>query len=926
VKLTSGTRLGPYEIQAVIGAGGMGEVYTARDTRLDRTVAIKVLPADLSADPDRRARFEREAKTIAGLNHPHICTLHDVGDHGGSMFLVMEHIAGETLAARLRRGPLPLEQAVTVATEIADALSAAHHQGVIHRDLKPANVMLTKAGAKLLDFGLAKLKAPRGAAIGSLAASTAATQELATSAGTLLGTVPYMAPEQLEGKEADARSDVFAFGALLYEMLAGRRAFEGESQASIISAIMSAQPPPPSSIQPVTPRALDRLVRKCLAKNADARWQAASDVADELRWVREAGDLGAPAEARPRSRRTLWTGLLMAAVGAAALVGAGLTWLLRSVPPGPSLARVSLDVRPADELNAGGVSSVFLPTPGGSLTALAWTPDGRSLVFVGRRAGVQQLYVRRLDTAEAQPLPGTEGAQEPAVSPNAEWVAFWARGVIRKVRISGGPVTDLASGIDSRPCGLVWDAEGRLFFSRNSRIWAIPAEGKAVPITTLAEEERGHILPSVLPGDRVLLYTVRKGGWSSVGEEVVAQTLATGTRTRLLTGATDARYVPTGHLVFMRLGVLYAVPFDPERLQVRGPETPVLGGVAHALTASSVDDVTRAGQFAVSPNGTLAWLAGPVAPYQQGQLVTVDRRGQVAPLSAPVRGYGPALRRSPDGRRLAVTIRDVTGIGLWVHDLARGALLRLTMEGEASWPLWSPEGQHLLFFWSNDGRVSLAMQPADGVAQPRELASGPLTGQPSSFTRDGRLAAVTYPADNTGPDIVLWTIENDRARAETLIQSPKGEQWPEFSPDGRWLLYGSNMSGTWEVYLRPYPGPGASVPVSIAGGSDPAWRPDGHEIFFMSPLDPKGQRRMMVVGFQSGTPPTIGSPRELFTFDPRQLASMDCVGRRCYDVAADGQRFYSVQYQTPPPPAVVTHVNLIQNWFEDLKAKAPTGR
>jgi len=911
--LSSGARLGPYEIQAAIGAGGMGEVYKARDTRLDRTVAIKVLPAQVSADPERRARFEREAKTIAGLTHPHICTLHDVGEHEGSTFLVMEHLTGETLAQRLEKGPLPLAQALGVATEIADALSAAHRQGVIHRDLKPGNVMLTKAGAKLLDFGLAKLKGHGEQPAAAHLASAPTQSTPLTGEGMIVGTLQYMAPEQLEGKSADARTDLWALGATLYEMVTGKRAFEGTTAASLIGAILEREPAPLSTVQPLTPPVVDRLVRQCLAKSPEDRPDTAHDVANELRRIRETSGVGALTGVQPRRRRCLRTALEVAGGLLLFAAGLGVMWLLRPA----SLAGLSLLVRPAEEVNAGGSSSVWLPTPGGSRTALTWTPDGQALVFVGR-GGIQQLYVRRLDAAEARPLPHTEGAQMPAVSLDGQWVAFWAGRAIRKVPLGGGLVTDLVAGIGI-PWGLAWDARGRLYFGRpTGAIWVIPPEGAPAAVTTLGEAEVRHTLPWPLPGERVLLYTVRKRLWSWGDEEVVAQTLANGQRKVLLKDAADARYVPTGHLVFLRRGVLFAVPFDAERVQVLGKEVPVLDGVAQGLTGLGGYDVTGAGQFTLAATGALAWVPGPVVPYPDTTLVTVDRRGLVAPLTAPVRAYAGNVRVSPDGRRLAVPIQTLTEVGVWVYDLGRSTLTVLAGGGEATWPVWSPDGRRLAFTWVADGRRALAWQPADGTAPPQVFLPGRFV--PSSFTPDGRQMAVLR-----AEDIVMVTVEPEQTRVQPVTQTPQWERWPEFSPDGHWLAYGSNVSGRFEVYVRPYPGAGPAEPVSVEGGESPAWHPTGRELFFLSLPDPAGKRWMMTVEFASGSPPRIGRPRPLFAFDPSDL-QLACQPVRCYDVAPDGQRFYAVQMRKPPPPPPVTHINLILSWFEELKVKVPTGR
>ena len=934
--LAAGTRLGPYEILGLIGAGGMGEVYKARDTRLERDVAIKILPAELSADPERRARFEREARAIASLSHPHICTLYDIGEHipSGPLplspvhYLVMEHLAGESLAERLKRGPVPLAQALGIAAQIAEALDAAHKHGIVHRDLKPGNVMLTTGGAgrsgvtsaKLLDFGLAKLTGhgERPALVDDATAPTMTAP--ITERGTILGTLQYMAPEQLEGKEADARTDLWALGAILHEMVTGRRAFAGDSQVSLIGNIMNAEPAGLATLQPLTPPALERVVRKCLAKHPDDRWDTAHDVADELRWVAQTSGVGALTAVQPRRRRGMRVALAVAGGLLLIAAGAGLMWLLR--PPGPqpsrvSLVRTELPVRPAEAVNAGGVLPVFLPTLGGSRTALTWTPDGQTLVFVGRQGGVQRLYVRRLDAAEARPLPSTEGAQVPAVSTDGQWVAFWANGAIRKVPLEGGPVMDL-SGLSGPPRGLAWDQSSRLYFGSDDdgRIWAIPAEGAPAAVTTLGGAERHHGLPWPLPDGQTLLYTVRKRRWSWGDEEVVAQTLATGERKILLTDATDARYLPTGHLVFLRRGQLFAVPFDVERLQARGRPVAVLDGVAQALTAGSLSDITGAGQFAVAATGTLAWVAAPPASYPAKLLVGVDRLGHVSPLAgAPVRSYGPVVRVSPDGRQLAVTVQTLSEAGMWIYDMGRGTLKLLAGGGDALYPLWSPDGHRLVFDWVANGRYSLAMQSADAATPMQELSAGLV---PSSFTRDGRQLVGVQSGD-----IVIVTVEKGQASMQPLFQTPDTERWPEFSPDGRWLAYASNASGRFEVYVRPYPGPGPAEPVSLEGGWCPAWNPTAGELFFLSLTDQAGMIRMMAVEFAPGSPPRIGRPHLLFEFAERDLPLRGSPVRR-YDVAPDGQRFYAVTNQAPQAPSAVTHINLIQNWFEELKAKLPT--
>jgi serine/threonine-protein kinase len=897
----------------------MGEVYRARDTRLDRTVALKVLPTELAADPQLKARFEREARAISALAHPNICTLHDVGEQDGRTFLVMEHLVGETLAERLGKGALPLEQALEVATQIADALSAAHKQDIVHRDLKPGNVMLTKTGAKLLDFGLARLAAHgEQPAVESLT-SAPTKQAPLTGQGMVLGTLPYMAPEQVEGKRADARTDLWALGTILYEMVTGHRAFEASSPASLIGAILEREPAPLRERQPLTPPSLERLVRRCLAKDPDDRWDTAHDVADELRWIGEAAPTPTPHEGRHGARLWLAAGAV-ALLGVGALLGAAGARLLERDAP-PPVVRALLDVRPAEDVNAGGTYPQDLPTPGGSRTALDWTPDGRTLVFVGRRAGVQQLYVRRLDATEARPLAGTEGAQVPAVSPEGGWVAFWADGAIQKVPLSGGPAAVVAGDMPAPPQGMSWGDSDELFLGHpDGSIWRASSDLDAEPVTERREKELSHRLPRLLPGGDALLYTVRKRAWTWGDEQVVAQALATGERKVLLHDAVDARYVPSGHLVFLRRGVLFAVAFDPVDLEVRGEPVPLLDGVAQALVSGNLGDVTGAGQFGVGSKGTLAYVPGEPLAYPDSTLVAVDRQGRVSPLPAPTRPYGPVVRASPDGKRLGLTLLVPTERPIFLYDMARGSLTRLTPGCETHWLLWSPDGERLAFHWLNDGLLALVWQRIDGTEPPQVLAED--AGRVSSWSPDGeRLATVK------DKDIWIATLEGSKATLRPFLATPHYEAWPEFSPDGRWLAYASDDSGRLEVYVQPFPGPGPRTQVSVKGGQSPAWNPSGGELFFLTPYDPDDpdRRHMMVV--EAGTDPTLrlGVPRELFTFSSREL-SFSCVPVRCYDVSSDGQQFYVNQGGDFPPTPPVTHISLIQNWLEEVKARVPTGR
>ena len=920
MSLAAGTRLGPYEVLGPIGAGGMGEVYKARDTRLDRTVAIKVLPAELSADPDRRARFQREAKSIAGLNHPHICTLHDIGEHDGATYLVMERLQGETLANRLEKGRLPQDQALTVATEIADALAAAHRQGILHRDLKPGNVMLTKAGAKLLDFGLAKL-AGHGAepAAGRLASMPTRSMPL-TAEGTIVGTLQYMAPEQLEGKEADARTDLWALGAMLYEMIAGRRAFAGDSQVSLIGNIMNAEPAPISALQPLTPPGVDLLVRRCLAKDPEDRPDTAHDVANDLRWLRDSSGSGASSAVQPRRRAAARAAVWSAAVLCAAILGAGAGWLLRpSAPASQDVARALISVSPADRLRSI-AADVTIGELRPSQRAVALSPDGRLLAFSAVRGERQQLYVRPIGQLEAVPIKDTEGGASPFFSPDGKWIGFWADGALRKVAVTGGPATTLCD--TASVIGASWGDDDNVVFARYAGgLLRVPAAGGTPTLLTKLDEKRGeisHRLPHVLPGAKAVLFTAVTHylpDWDTA--EIVAQTADGVTRKTVARGA-DARYLPTGHLLFLRAGTAVATAFDAERLEVTGGEVTVFNDVMQAANTPSSPVETGAGQLATSSTGLVVYATGGIFRDQERVLVWVDRNGNEESLPLPPRAYlGPHI--SPDGQQMVLWTQGHDRV-VWVYDFRRGTMTRVTAEGRNSRAIWAPDGRRVTYASATTGYEQVVSRAADGSGSIEPL---PAFGQPSSWSPDGRVLAFIRAVKNDtewASSGSIGLLVSGASEWHPLGSSRFTELYPEFSPDGRWIAYTSDETGRREVYVQAYPGPGERQQISNSGGTQPAWARSGQELFYTE-IDEQTQRtRMMSVSFTPGTRMAAGVPRVLFEGTFRGQANT-----RGYDVTPDGRRFLMVKPK-PRPPSPVTQLVLVLNWFEELKAKVPTTR
>ncbi len=889
--LATGTRLGPYEILSPAGAGGMGEVYRARDSRLGRDVAIKVLPLHFSQDPSRRERFEREARVVSALSHPHICALHDIGEQDGVDFLVLEYLEGETLEHRLVRGPLPTDQVLRYAMEIADALEKAHRQGVVHRDLKPGNIMLTKSGAKLLDFGVAKLTVTAPLA-DALTEMTSSDKRPLTEEGSILGTVQYMAPEQLEGREADPRTDIFSLGELIYEMTTGHAAFAGRTKASLIAAILSSEPPALTQVAPVSPPALERLVRICLAKDPNERFQSAHDVKLQLAWIAEGGSqagVPAPVSARRRWReRGLWAG-----VGLLTLAATGLGAAYWRSRPAPAPVIRSSILLPEN-------ANVIMVGPNSMAPALS--PDGRRLAFVAIGRQQRQIWVRSLDGLSAQPLTGTEGAMFPFWSSDGRFLGFFADGRLKKIDASGGPVQTLCDAPDGR--GGAWSSGGVIVFASATAggLSRVPASGGVPsPVTELdsARQEISHRWPWFLPDGKHFLFFSR----SAVTEQngILVAALEGGNPKLVVNASSNAAYAPPGYLLYAGERSLVAQAFDADRLEPSGEAFPVAetvqwdGGFAYAM-------------FTVSGNGTLVFQAGGGGPDSQMRWFT--HQGKEAGNAAePASCMSPAL--SPDARRLVVEVIDSSAgnVDLWLYELARpGVRTRFTFDAFADLtPIWSPDGAQIAFGSNRKGYFSMYLKPADGSGQETELFALPgVDVRPWSWSPDGKHIAYRQldPKTKTRADIWILPLSGER-KPFPFVQTAFDESWAAFAPDGKWIAYNSDESGSEQVYVAPFPGPGGRWQVSSAGGSRPRWRKDGQEIYFLAADD-----KLMAAEVRAqGASLAVGQVRSLFSVRPKRLG-------RVYDVTADGRRFL---VNTSLQEGSATPLTLVANWTSGVK-------
>ncbi|HSD72947.1 MAG TPA: protein kinase, partial [Thermoanaerobaculia bacterium] len=810
------TRLGPYEIVAPLGAGGMGEVYRAWDTRLGREVAVKVVSPRFAADADQLHRFEQEARAASQLDHPNILVVHDIGSHEGSPYIVSELLDGESLREKLGER-LPPKKAVDYAIQVAHGLAAAHEKGIGHRDLKPENVFVTTDGRiKILDFGIAKLTQP---AIPSVSLTEAPTAAPPTDAGVILGTVAYMSPEQARGETVDFRSDQFSLGIVLYEVLTGKRPFGGASAAETLAAIIREEPEPVTKLEPRLPAPLGWIVQRCLSKDPEERYSSTRDLAKELQNLRmhlsEAVSATAPAEVpRLRRRIPLWT----LAAGAALAGALGLLLGSRFLRPGSP---------PALPLNLSLPFPVDAAPDARYANPFALTPDGKTLVYAGSSGGNSVLYVRRLDRDEIRPIPGTDGASMPFISPDGLEVGFFADKKLKKASLSGGSPMTLCEV--QTYCGGSWGMDGTIVFAPCvSSLRRIPASGgEPRPVTIPgASNAADTFYPQILPdGEHVL---VNLFGLDRKSRAAVVS-LRTGEQRILLEDAAYPRFLPTGHLVFTRPGSLFAVPFSLERLEPSGPPVPLLDDLVTNF------NFNRSAEYAFSEQGTLVYV--PSRQFQR-TLVWVDRRGAVERVPFPPGSYFE-VALSPDGGRFAAIAREKgERMALLLGDFARGTLSRSTAEGDFQGPVWAPDGKRIAFAFGQWGEEPRAYwQGADESTPPEPLTSEMNQEEfPTSFSPDGNvlLLEVFNYADtssaNRRRDILVLPLSGER-KLRPFLQTKFSEGDGCFSPDGRWIAYDSNESASWEVFVRPFPGPGAKWQISTEGGREPRWSGSGRELF-----------------------------------------------------------------------------------------------
>ncbi|MGH9811936.1 MAG: protein kinase domain-containing protein [Candidatus Acidiferrales bacterium] len=898
-----GRTLGHYRVTEKLGEGGMGVVYRAEDTKLGREVALKILSERLTHDATRLARFEREARLLASLNHPNIAAIYGFEEANGQRFLVLELVEGEDLAQRLKRGTLPLDDTLDVARQVCDALEAAHERGVIHRDLKPANVKVTPGGkVKVLDFGLAKAIA--GDSDARDLSQSPTISEILSREGVVLGTAAYMSPEQARGKPLDKRTDIWSFGCLLYELLTARGPFGGDTVSDCIGAILHREPDW-ALLPPETPSRVRQLLRRCLEKDFKRRLRDIGDARLELEDALEKPTLEIPGAGYDLAPTPRWRQVLPWALAGLLGVALALALLLprRAASPAP-VTRFTIQL-PENQALGG------LGRP-----AMAFSPDGSRLVYVARQSGISQLYLRPLDSLEATALPGTEGASGPVISPDGEWVAFLVSRNLKKVSLRDGSVVNVAV-VPPISCGHAWAPDGAIIYSWGRGMGGLrrmPAAGGDSKVLTTPDAGRGeigHCWPEVLPGGKAVLFSVQvEGGWDKAGTAAARlndQGEIKEWKT-LIEGGTNARYLADGRLLYARGDRLFIVSFDPDRLELTGTAAPVVDAVR-------VNPFNGAAQFSVSPGGSLAYLSGHSRDAKT-TLVWVDRQGNAQALNAPPRSYG-IPRFSPDGRRLALTVEEGSE-DIWVYDLARGTLARVTTDPSRELgAVWTPDGARLIFSSDKNRRPhDMFWKAADGSGDVHHFLLFPLDQQKTfpdfafEVSPDGRM--LLYAEDNimrkgTGWDLFSLPLQGE-PKPVPFIESPFDELQPTVSPDGRWVAYASNETGRFEIYVQSYPAPGQKTQVSTEGGLEPRWARSGGELFY------RNGGKMMGVAVSPGPALQVGAPQLLFE-GPFNRGGIN-PGYAEYDVSPDGQRFLMIRSEQE---GGATQMTVVLNWLDSLR-------
>lgn len=904
--LSPGTRLGRYEIRLFIGAGGMGEVYRARDEKLSRDVAVKVLPSHLSTSVDRLRRFEQEAQATGALNHPNILAVYDIGMHDSAPYVVSEMLEGETLRDILSQRSLGARKATEYATQLAHGLAAAHDTGIVHRDLKPDNIFITKdERLKILDFGLAKLVQSRDTDV----RTDVETRKAYTNPGTVMGTAGYMSPEQVRGEALDHRSDIFSFGSILYEMLTGQRAFRRETSAETMAAILKEEPAEFSLTNSLISSSLERIVRRCLEKQPARRFQSATDLAFAL----EA--LSAPSgptlrATSPRFTETLHTSglgfakrerLAWIAAGVLLLFAVGLLlWTLtRSGQPKPEASPVvRYDIATPDKTT---LNLIRWPS-------MALSADGSTVVFVGTNNGIHRLYVRRRDDTTIKPIAGTEGASSPAFCPDGKWIAFLADRTLKKTTVDG-QVTTVLKVEDAR--GISWAGEDTFLYSPDAAegLFLISAEGgepKRITKPDTTRNERTHRWPQVLPGGKAAIFTVGMLNSPDSYEQanIHAVNFETGENHMVLQGASMARYAPTGHLIFAKGGSLYAVGFDLETLATRGKSQLILQGVAG-------DETTGVVHFAIADDGTLAYVPGSPGANMR-RIVSVDRSGKVQPINLEPAQYND-VRLSPDSSRAAVLVGSSGSGDVWVYDFTRATSTRLTFNGRNATPIWSRDGKSIYYVEMDPtaaGKSVITRKPADGSRDAQTLVSLDGTAYIKALMPDGDSGIFDYQRSTGNGNIVQSKLGEGGTLME-LVNTGFAEFAAALAPDGRWLAYQSNESSRPEIYVREMSGAGSRWQISTGGGEEPRWSHDGRELYY------RNGNLFMSVAISTRPSFQAGTPTNLFggVFDLRTNTGIT------YDVDPKGNRFLMIR---PAEESTAPSVMIVVNWFEELRRLAPT--